>query len=63
MEPVSILGLLSSAGTIATAIAITIKTLSDLRGQYQDADVRIRLLIGELSTVKSALSQINDWAH
>jgi hypothetical protein len=63
MDPVSILGLLSSAGTIATAIAVTIKTLSDLRGQYQDADVRIRLLIGELSTVKSALSQINDWAH
>lgn len=63
MDPVSIIGLLSSAGTIATAITVTIKSLSDLRGKYQDADVGIRLLISELSTVKSALNQINDWTH
>ncbi len=63
MDPLSIIGLLSTAGTIATTITFTIKSLSDLRGQFQDADVRIRLLIGELSTVKSALNQINDWAH
>jgi hypothetical protein len=48
-----VLGLLTTAGTIATTITLTIKTLSDLRGQYKDADLRIRLLIGELSTVKS----------
>jgi len=63
MDPLSIIGLLSTAGTIATTITFTIKSLSDLRGQFQDADVRIRLLIGELSTVKSALNQINDWAR
>lgn len=58
-----VLGLLTTAGTIATTITLTIKSLSDLRGQYKDADLRIRLLIGELSTVKSALNQINDWTH
>ena len=63
MDPVSIIGLLSTAGTIATTITYTIKTLSQLRGQYEDADIRMRLLIGELSTVKSALSQIHDWTH
>lgn len=63
MDPLSVIGLLSTAGTIATTITVTIKSLSDLRGQIQDADIRIRLLIGELSTVKSALNQINDWTH
>ena len=63
MEPISVIGLLSTAGTLASAITVTIKSLSDLRGQYKDADLRIRPLIGELSTVKSALTQINDWTH
>lgn len=63
MEPTSIIGLLCTAGTIASTITITIKRLSDLRGQLKDADTRIRLLIGELSAVKSALNQINDWTH
>lgn len=63
MEPVSILGLIATAGTIAGAITKTISFLSELRGQYTDADVRVRLLIKELSTIKSSLTQINDWAH
>ena len=63
MDPISIVGLLSTAGTIASTITFTIKSLSELRGQIKDADLRIRLLIGELSTVKSALNQINDWTH
>ena len=63
MDPISVIGLLSTAGTIASTITVTIKRLSDIRGQLRDADVRIRLLIGELSAVKSALNQINDWTH
>ncbi|KAL8810046.1 MAG: hypothetical protein Q9200_002902 [Gallowayella weberi] len=63
MDPASILGLIATAGTIASTITKTIKDLSDLRAQYTDANVRIRLLIKELSTIKSSLTQINDWAH
>ncbi|KAI4103194.1 MAG: hypothetical protein L6R37_003948 [Teloschistes peruensis] len=63
MDPVSILGLITTAGTIASAITRTIRDLSDLRAQYTDADLRVRLLIKELSTIKSSLTQINDWAH
>ena len=63
MDPISFLGLLSAAGSIAGAIALTIKNLSDIRSQYTDADLRIRLLIAELSAVKSALTQIHDWVH
>lgn len=63
MDPASILGLITTAGTIASAITRTIRDLSDLRSQYTDADIRVRLLIKELSTIKSSLTQINDWAH
>ncbi|KAL8949562.1 MAG: hypothetical protein Q9222_004336 [Ikaeria aurantiellina] len=63
MDPASILGLIATAGTIAGTITKTIKDLSELRGTYTDASLRIRLLIKELSTIKSSLNQINDWAH
>ena len=59
----SIISLLSAAGTIASSITITIKALSDIRSQFADAKLRISLLIAELSTVKSALSQVHDWTH
>ncbi len=63
MDPASIVGLISASGTIVSAITCTVKGLSDLRGRFSDADLRIRLLIGELSTVKSALNQIRDWVE
>ncbi|KAL8830950.1 MAG: hypothetical protein Q9170_005499 [Blastenia crenularia] len=63
MDPASILSLISTAGTIASAITGTIRNLSDLRATYTDSNVRIRLLIKELSTIKSSLTQINDWVH
>ena len=63
MDPASILGLISSAGTIASTITKTIRNLSDLKATYAESNVRIRLLIKELSTIKSSLTQINDWAH
>lgn len=63
MDPASIVGLISASGTIVSAITFTVKGLSDLRGRFSGADLRIRLLIGELSTVKSALNQIRDWVE
>ncbi len=63
MDPASIVGLISASGTIVSAITLTVKGLSDIRGKYAGADLRIRLLIGQLSTVKSALNQIRDWVE
>ncbi|KAL8898684.1 MAG: hypothetical protein Q9207_006575 [Kuettlingeria erythrocarpa] len=63
MDPGSVLALIATAGTIAGQITGTIKNLSDLRATYAESDVRIRLLVKELSTIKSSLNQINDWAH
>lgn len=62
-DPVSIISLLSAAGTISSSITVTIKALSDIRSQFADAKLRISLLIAELSTVKSVLSQVHDWTY
>lgn len=43
-------------------ISQTIAGLSSLRGKYQNADITIRSMIGELSTIKSAITQLHDWA-
>lgn len=61
MDPASVVGLISASGTIVSAITSTVKSLSDLRGRYAGADLRIRFLLVELSTVKAALNQISDW--
>ncbi|KAL8647386.1 MAG: hypothetical protein Q9210_005592 [Variospora velana] len=63
MDPATLLSLISTAGTIAGQITKTIRDLSDLRATYVESNVRIKLLIKELSTIKSSLTQINDWAH
>jgi hypothetical protein len=62
MDPITILGVLSASFQIAQYIGQTIHGLSTLRGKFKDADTTIRLLIGELSTIRAAVSQIRDWA-
>jgi hypothetical protein len=59
MDPISCAGI---CGSIIVTITKTVQTLSNIRDKFTDADVTIRLLITELSTVKAALSQIQDWA-
>ena len=63
MAAKSIPELLKVAGSLASAITTTIKDLSDLRSQLEDAGPQLRRLIGELSTLKSTLTQISDWTH
>lgn len=63
MDPASILGAVSAAGAIVAAITKTLHNLSEIRGRFQGADTTIGLLISELSTVKAAVTQIEDWAR
>ena len=63
MDPLSLIGGISAAGAIITAITKTVQNLYDVRGRYEGADLTIRLLIVELNTVKAALIQIQDWAQ
>ncbi|EED16830.1 ankyrin repeat protein [Talaromyces stipitatus ATCC 10500] len=61
MDPLSALGAISGALQVAQIIGQTIAGLSSLRGKYQHADLTIRSMIGELSTIKSAITQLYDW--
>lgn len=60
MDPLSAI---SGAFQIAQITAQTIHGLAVLRGKYKTADLTIRSLIGELSTIKSAVIQLDDWAR
>jgi hypothetical protein len=62
MDPISILGVASASAQIAQFIAQTIQGLYTLRGKFKDADMTIRLLIAQLSTIRTAVSQLRDWA-
>jgi uncharacterized phage infection (PIP) family protein YhgE len=59
MDPVRALGV---SLYITELIGTTIHTLHTLKGIFEDADLTIRQFIGQLSTIKAALSQIQDWA-
>lgn len=60
MDPLSAV---SSAFQIAQVTTQTIHNLAILRGRYKHADLTIRSLIGELSTIKSAVMQLDDWTR
>lgn len=62
MDPCSVIGVVSASISIVTTIGSTVKGLSELRSKFTEADQSIRLLITELSTIKSALGLIYDWA-
>jgi hypothetical protein len=63
MDPATFIGTLASAGAIVAAITRVAHTLARLRGRFQEADLTLRLLLAELSAVKAALVQIEDWAN
>jgi hypothetical protein len=63
MDAVVITGLAATAVEISGLIGSTIQGLHSLKGKFQDADVTIRQLISQLSTIKGAISQICDWAE
>jgi hypothetical protein len=63
MDPISFIGTLASAGAIIGAITKVAHTLASLRGRFNEADITLRLLLAELSAVKAALVQVEDWAN
>lgn len=58
MDPASAIGVASAALSIVNLIAKSVASLSDLQSRFNAADLRVSLLIGQLSTVKAALNQI-----
>ncbi|GKZ72153.1 hypothetical protein AnigIFM50267_008206 [Aspergillus niger] len=62
MDPVTAIGLLSGAFQIAQYVKDTAGALAHLYGKFKDADLTIRSLIGELTTIRSAITQLHEWA-
>lgn len=61
MDPASAFGVASGALQTVQIIGSTIQGLFSLYGKYREADVTIHSLIGELSSISSALSQLDEW--
>lgn len=63
MDPCSLIGVASASLTVIATIGSTVKSLSELRSRYAEADQSIRMLITQLSTIKAALSLIHEWVE
>ena len=61
MEVVSIIGLTGSVLGIVDVVAKSISMLRRLQLRWQAADWTVNSLLGQLDTLKLALSQISDW--
>ena len=61
MDPVSLLGLAGSVVNIIDVIAKSIKNLRELQQKWKAADWTVDSLIGQLSTLSTALCQIYRW--
>jgi len=63
MDPVSILGAAASAVTITQLCTEGLNALLLFQKRYKNADLTVRLLITQLSTLRTALSQISEWVE
>ncbi|KAL4898493.1 ankyrin repeat-containing domain protein [Aspergillus ambiguus] len=63
MDPASAFGVVSGAFQVVQIITQTAAGLWSLRERYAHADLTIRSLVGELTTIKSAITQLDDWAR
>ncbi|PWY83039.1 hypothetical protein BO70DRAFT_34302 [Aspergillus heteromorphus CBS 117.55] len=62
MDPVSAIGLLSGASQVAQSAKATASRLADLYGKFNNADLTLQALIGELTAIRSSITQLHDWA-
>lgn len=60
MEPVSTIGLIGAVFGVADIIAKSVSSLLDLQSRYKVADLKVSLLVQQLSTLKAALGHIAD---
>lgn len=61
MDPLSILGAAASAITVVELCTESLNSLLRLQYRYTNADLTVRLLITQLCTLRTALSQISEW--
>ncbi|KAK8099030.1 uncharacterized protein PG998_012271 [Apiospora kogelbergensis] len=61
MDPLTILTTASTLSSMLNALDRTISNTTEVRGQWQDADLTVLLLENQLATLRTALGQIKDW--
>ena len=61
MEPLSVIGAASSIISIVDIATRCISSLRSLQQQWKGADITVSLLVGQLTTLKTALDQIYEW--
>lgn len=63
MEPLSILGAVAACTEIVSVITRVTTNLHSLKQRWSEGARSLQLLIAKLSTVRSALAQVKDWAE
>lgn len=61
MDPGSILGAAVSVTTVVQMCTESLNWLLQLQNKYKNVDITVQLLITQLSTLRTALSQISEW--
>ncbi|KAK6611298.1 hypothetical protein H4I95_02094 [Botrytis cinerea] len=61
MDPVSIFGLTGSVLTAGKVVMNLIASLNTLKSKYESAGLMAILLIGQLTTIKTALNEVSNW--
>lgn len=62
MDPASAFGTVTGAMQTVQIIGSTVQGLRALQGKYADADMTIHSLIVQAATIKSAITQLQEWA-
>lgn len=61
MDPVSVVGLAGALIGIADVLSRSIGGLISLQSKYRSSSLVVSLLIGQLTTLKAALGQVQKW--
>jgi len=62
-DPISILGTAGAVANIIDVLGKSIRTIAELRNQWQDADLTVVVLESQLAALNAALGKIKDWAE
>lgn len=61
MDPATAIGLAGSVISIIDVCTRSLNSLMNIQARYQQADLAVRLLLTQLSTLRAAISQISEW--
>jgi len=63
MEALTVLSTVSAIANILDVLAKTICTLNEIHGQWKEADLVFLSLISQLTSLKAALTKIQEWSE